>query len=78
MFEELNGPKGGELARIQTKLGATHCVIRKDAWPFYRIISDVRLYWVLEEPKGPKGEQHTPRTARQMLVVVCVGLVVVP
>ena len=30
-------------------------VIRKEAWPFYRTISDVRLCWVLEEPKGPKG-----------------------
>ena len=26
-------------------------VIRKEAWPFYRTISGVRLYWVLEEPK---------------------------
>ena len=32
-------------------------VIRKEAWPFYKTISGVRLYWVLEEPKGPKG--HT-------------------
>ena len=31
-------------------------VIQKEAWPFYRTISGVRLYWVLEEPKGPKGE----------------------
>jgi len=30
-------------------------VIRKEAWPFYITISGVRLYWVLEEPKGPKG-----------------------
>jgi len=30
-------------------------VIRKEAWPFYRTISGVRLYWELEEPKGPKG-----------------------
>jgi hypothetical protein len=29
-------------------------VIRKEATPFYRTISGVRLYWVLEEPKGPK------------------------
>ena len=29
-------------------------VIRKEAWPFYRTTSGVRLYWVLEEPKGPK------------------------
>jgi len=30
-------------------------VIRKEAWPFYRTISAVRLCWELEEPKGPKG-----------------------
>ena len=30
-------------------------VIRKEAWPFYRTISSVRLCWELEEPKGPKG-----------------------
>jgi hypothetical protein len=29
--------------------------IRKAAWPFYRTISDVRLCWDLEEPKGPEG-----------------------
>ena len=30
-------------------------VIRKEAWSFYRTISGVRLYWELEETKGPKG-----------------------
>jgi len=30
-------------------------VIQKEAWPFYRTSSDVRLCWVLEEPKGPRG-----------------------
>jgi len=30
-------------------------VIRKEAWPFYRTISGVRLCWELEKPKGPKG-----------------------
>ena len=30
-------------------------VIRKEAWPFYRTISGVRLCWELKEPKGPKG-----------------------
>ena len=29
-------------------------VIRKEAWPFYRTGSGVRLCWELEEPKGPK------------------------
>jgi len=32
-------------------------VIRKEAWPFYRTISGVRLCWELEEPKGPKGRK---------------------
>ena len=26
----------------------------KEAWPFYRTISGVRLCWELEEPKGPQ------------------------
>ena len=30
-------------------------MIRKEAWPFYRTISGVRLCWELEEPKGPTG-----------------------
>ena len=30
-------------------------VIRQEAWSFYRTIYGVRLYWVLEESKGPKG-----------------------
>ena len=30
-------------------------VIRKEAWPFFRAISGVRLYRVLEESKAPKG-----------------------
>ena len=30
-------------------------MIRKEAWTFYRTISGIRLCWVLEEPKGPKG-----------------------
>ena len=29
--------------------------IRKKAWPFYRTGSGVRLYWELEESKGPEG-----------------------
>jgi len=28
----------------------------KEAWPFYRTSSGVRLCWELEEPKGPKGK----------------------
>ena len=30
-------------------------MIRNEAWPFYRTSSGVRICWVLEEPKGPKG-----------------------
>ena len=30
-------------------------VIRKEAWSVYKTISGVRLFWELEEPKGPKG-----------------------
>ena len=30
-------------------------VIRKEAQPFYRTSSGVRLWWELEEPKGPRG-----------------------
>ena len=33
-------------------------VIRKEAWPFYRTVSGVRLCWELEEPEGPKS--YTP------------------
>ena len=33
-------------------------VIRKEAWPFYRTSSGVRLCWELEEPKGPKGRKE--------------------
>ena len=35
-------------------------VIRKEAWPFYRTSSGVRLCWELEEPKGPKGWGKRP------------------
>jgi len=31
-------------------------VIPREAWPFYRTSSGVRLCWELEEPKGPKGD----------------------
>ena len=42
-------------------------MIRKEAWPFYRTISGVRLYWVLEEPKGP--EVRSSIYELEMLVV---------
>jgi len=41
-------------------------VIRKEAWPFYRTISGVRLCWELEEPKGPNGP-CTPSTEASLL-----------
>ena len=30
-------------------------MIQKEAWSFYKIISGVRQYWELEEPKGLEG-----------------------
>jgi len=39
-------------------------VIRKEACPFYRLFSGVRLCWELEDPKGPKLEQG--RDAREL------------
>ena len=36
-------------------------VVRKEAWPFYRTISGVRICWELEEPKGPRGRSK-PQT----------------
>ena len=41
-------------AGTNTWLGGLN-VIRKEAWPFYRTSSGVRLCCELEEPKGPKG-----------------------
>ena len=43
-------------------------VIRKEAWPFYRTISGVRLCWELEEPKGPKG-LHEWNTGRIVVAI---------
>ena len=37
-------------------------MIRKEAWPFYRTSSGVRLCWELEEPKGPKGFGAQPKS----------------
>jgi len=51
-------PLAGSAAILCIYIGGLD-VIRKDAWPFYRTISGVRLYWVLEEPKGPKGPQES-------------------
>ena len=36
-------------------------VIPKEAWPFYRTISGVRLCWEVEQPEGPKGGGATLR-----------------
>ena len=38
---------------------------RKEAWPLYRTISGVRLCWVLEETKGPKGSGDDPAPSMQ-------------
>jgi len=38
-------------------------VIRKEAGPFYRTSSGVRLCWELEEPHGPKGGREGRRGA---------------
>jgi len=48
-------------------------VIRKEAWPFYRIISGVRLYWVLEEPKGPNDKHLHGFSAEPVSVSAYVG-----
>ena len=47
----LQGPPGPGAAILCT--GGPDAT-RKEAWPFYRTISGVRLCWELEEPKGPK------------------------
>ena len=39
-------------------------VNRKEAWPFYRTSSGVRLCWELEEPKGPKHTHTDSSPAR--------------
>ena len=44
----------GQTARVALRDRRFHPA-RKEAWSFYRIISDVRLCWELEEPKGPRG-----------------------
>ena len=41
----------------QKRRGGGADVIRKEAWPFYRTISGVRLCWELEEPKGPEASR---------------------
>ena len=39
---------------------------RKEAWPFYRTISGVRLCWELKEPKGPKGSRTGPQCQQEL------------
>jgi len=46
-------------ARLRIPVAAILCtggadVIRREAWPFYRTISGVRLCWELKEPQGTK------------------------
>ena len=42
----------GGVGRNQNLKDLKDQVIRKEAWPFYRTSSGVRLCWELEEPKG--------------------------
>ena len=42
-------------------------MIRKEAWPFYRTMSGVRLSWELEEPHGTKGSGAKRDPKAQML-----------
>ena len=61
-----SGPSTSEA--IRSKNGSLTCtggpgVIQKEAWPFYRAISGVRLCWELEEPEGPKGPPPSSSTA---------------
>jgi len=44
----------------------------EEAWPFYRTISGVRLYWVLEEPKGP-NEPKGPKGLNPLGPFWCFG-----
>jgi len=46
-------------------------VIRKEAWPFYRTISGVCLWWELEEPKGPKGLPHLRNATSRKIFETC-------
>ena len=57
----------GGVDRILEPLGLRG-VIRKEAWPFCRTISVVRLCWELEEPKGPKG--HTLHRVSDPLLAI--------
>ena len=74
-------PEGEERTARQFSFSLSHPrvskggldVIRKEAWPFYRTSSGVRLCWELEEPKGPKtkarGEEGAePRASHFKLI----------
>jgi len=50
----------GTCEHAPTEMDGGPDVIRKEVWPFYRIISGVRLCWELAEPNGPKGEARGP------------------
>ena len=50
-LKDLKGPKGPTRGPD---------VIRKEAWPFCRKKSGVRLCWELEEPEGPLEEPEGP------------------
>ena len=40
----------------------------KEAWPFYKAISGVRLCWELEEPKGPQGQGHRSKVGSKLFL----------
>ena len=46
-------------------------VIRKEAWPFCRTISGVRLCWELEEPRGHVYFDDLRATLGTACVLIC-------
>jgi len=71
-------------APVKPVSAATLCtggldVIRKEAWPFYRTSSGVRLWWELKEPKGPKGPTGLGQTGQisegdEIAPLICSGV----
>ena len=57
------------------ELHRCHHVIRKEAGLFCRTSSSVRLWWELEEPKGPKGpvDERVPAGATRTVLSVFQG-----
>ena len=53
--QNVTTPNTVEVIRLLARGGRGLDVIRKKAWPFYRLSSGVRLCWELEGPEGPNG-----------------------